>query len=65
MYPLRVILLSAAVAAAGLTPAVADPLNDDFRAIRKEFCAGGPFSECLASFRAEVAAKASRHQPVL
>ena len=50
---LRAVLLSTAVLVS--TPAAGDPLKDDLDAIRKEFCEGEPFNECLAKFRAAMA----------
>jgi hypothetical protein len=61
------LLLSALTAATVLVAAQAhaDPVNDDLRAIRKEFCAGESFNECLASFRAEMASNQGYQEAAL
>ena len=61
----RLLFAAAAVAILFSSPAVADPLKDDVRAIRKEFCAGRPFHECLADFRAEMASNQGYQEAAL
>ena len=60
---LRAVLLSTAVLVS--TPAAGDPLKDDLDAIRKEFCEGEPFNECLAKFRAAMASNQGYQEAAL
>ena len=62
---LRAVVLSTAIVVSGLTPAAGDPLKDDLDAIRKEFCEGEPFNECLAKFRAAMASNQGYQEAAL